>query len=78
MLGCGSSGDTLPCVRSKSATDALAAVAEVPPEPTSLLPQPVFHPTVDEKLVFSNYEEHAAKGTFARIVSLTTRYRMLY
>ncbi|EZF45612.1 hypothetical protein H102_01327 [Trichophyton rubrum CBS 100081] len=61
------SGDTLPCVRSKSATDALAAVAEVPPEPTSLLPQPVFHPTVDEKLVFSNYEEHAAKGTFARI-----------
>ncbi|EGE04620.1 carboxylesterase [Trichophyton equinum CBS 127.97] len=67
VLGCGSSGDTLPCVRSKPATDVLAAVAKVPPEPSNLLPQPVFHPTVDEKLVFSNYEERAAKGMFAKI-----------
>ncbi|EGD93070.1 carboxylesterase [Trichophyton tonsurans CBS 112818] len=67
VLGCGSSGDTLPCVRSKPATDVLAAVAKVPPEPSNLLPQPVFHPTVDEKLVFSNYEERAAEGMFAKI-----------
>ncbi|EFR01283.1 acetylcholinesterase [Nannizzia gypsea CBS 118893] len=66
-LGCGSSGDTLPCVRSKPATDVLAAVSKVPPEPSNLLPQPVFHPTVDEELVFSNYEERAAKGMFAKL-----------
>ncbi|EFE38555.1 hypothetical protein TRV_06749 [Trichophyton verrucosum HKI 0517] len=32
---------------------------------------PVFRPTIDEKLVFSNYEERAAKRMFAMIVSLT-------
>ncbi|KAM5474762.1 hypothetical protein MferCBS49748_000169 [Microsporum ferrugineum] len=66
-LGCGSSGDTLPCVRSKPATDVLAAVSKVPPEPSKAIPQPVFHPTVDEKIVFSNYEERASKGMFAKV-----------
>ncbi|KAF3479459.1 carboxylesterase [Arthroderma uncinatum] len=66
-LGCGSSGDTLPCVRSKTATDVLAAVSKVPPETSKALPQPVFHPTVDEEIVFSNYEERASKGMFAKV-----------
>lgn len=71
VFGCGSSRDTLPCVRSKPATDVLAAVAKVPPESGILLPQPVFHPAIDEKLVFSIYVECAAKGMFAKIVSLS-------
>ncbi|KAK2865108.1 hypothetical protein FQN49_003900 [Arthroderma sp. PD_2] len=66
-LGCGSSGDTVPCVRSKPATDVLAAVLKVPPEPSKAIPQPVFHPTADEEVVFSNYEERASNGEFAKV-----------
>lgn len=78
VLGCGGSNDTLPCIRLKPATDGLAVVAKMSPEPSNLLPQPVFHPTIDQKLVFSNYEERAANGMFAMIVSLTltTRHRV--
>ncbi|DAA77335.1 TPA_exp: Uncharacterized protein A8136_6595 [Trichophyton benhamiae CBS 112371] len=67
VLGCGGSNDTLPCIRLKPATDGLAVVAKMSPEPSNLLPQPVFHPTIDQKLVFSNYEERAANGMFAMI-----------
>jgi carboxylesterase type B len=67
-LGCGSSGNVLPCVRSKSFTQILQALAQVPGGP-GVLPVAPFHPTVDNKIVFGNYEQLSAEGKFARIVS---------
>ncbi|EEP79125.1 predicted protein [Uncinocarpus reesii 1704] len=66
-LGCQDSSDTVACVRSKPFSELSAAVLKVPPEPSKALPQPVFHPTIDEKVVFSNYEELSARGEFARV-----------
>lgn len=67
-LGCGSSGDVLACVRSKPFEDVAAAVAKVPAAPTKALAQPVFHPTVDNNTVFSDYELRAKKGNFIKVV----------
>ncbi|KAK2796783.1 hypothetical protein FQN51_009007 [Onygenales sp. PD_10] len=66
-LGCGDSGEVMGCMRSKSYVDILAAVGKVPPEPSKALPQPVFHPTIDGKIVFSDYETLSAQGKFAKL-----------
>lgn len=71
-LGCGNSTDdpqvVVDCVRGKNFTDVLKAVALVPPAPSSALAQPVFHPTVDNKTVFSDYASLSAKGSFMKVV----------
>ncbi|PGG96559.1 hypothetical protein AJ79_09539 [Helicocarpus griseus UAMH5409] len=69
-LGCGNFGDVLPCMRSKSTAELLAAVSKVPFEPSRALAQPVFHPTVDDKIVFSDYEALSAEGKFAKLPAL--------
>ncbi|KAG9959937.1 hypothetical protein KCU61_g6995, partial [Aureobasidium melanogenum] len=66
-LGCGDSGNVMSCMRSKNFTDILKAAAKVPYEPTTTLYQPVFHPTVDNKTIFSDYASLSANGSFARI-----------
>lgn len=67
FLGCGSSGDVMSCMRSRNTSEILKAIAKVPYEPTTTLYQPVFHPTVDNKTVFSDYATLSAKGEFANI-----------
>lgn len=67
-LGCTGSSDVVACVRSKPFSELSAAVLKVPPEPSKALPQPVFHPTVDNKVVFSNYTHLSLEGKFTRVV----------
>jgi cholinesterase len=71
LLGCGSSGDTLPCMRSKNFTAILAAAAMVPPPPASsqARSQPVFQPMTDNVTVFTNFFERSSAGNFAKVVS---------
>ena len=77
-LGCGSSGDTLACVRGKDWKDVLAAAAKLPAAPggNPVRSTPAFYPTVDNETVFSGYASLLEQGKFARIVrqtSTTTR-----
>lgn len=67
-LGCKDSSDVVSCVRSKTFSEISAAVLKVPPEPSKALPQPVFHPTIDDKVVFSNYEHLSSTGNFTKVV----------
>ncbi|PGH10956.1 hypothetical protein AJ79_05202 [Helicocarpus griseus UAMH5409] len=69
LLGCGSSGDVMPCMRSKSAEEIKKAITEIPPpEGTSVArSQPVFQPTPDGIVVFDDYENLSAAGKFAPI-----------
>ena len=62
LIGCASSGDVLPCMRTKNVSDILNAVDKIPSLPTLALPQPAFQPVVDEKIVFSDYNARAAAG----------------
>lgn len=55
------------CVRQANASAILAASAKVPALPTLALPQATFHPTVDDEIIFSDYEARARNGSFARI-----------
>ena len=55
----------LPCVRSKSTSAVLAALAKVPAPPTIALPAPPFQPTVDGVTVFADYNALASAGAFA-------------
>lgn len=45
----------------------LAAAAKVPALPSLMLSQATFHPTIDEELVFSNYDAKSKAGDFARL-----------
>ncbi|TKA80671.1 hypothetical protein B0A49_01620 [Cryomyces minteri] len=67
LLGCGTSGNVLGCMRSKNTTDILHAIALVPPAPSQALSQPVFHPTVDNKTVFGDYAALSSNGSFAKL-----------
>lgn len=72
MLGCGSTGDVMPCMRSKPFTDIVAAAAGVrpPPATSQARSQPAFQPTVDNQTVFSpgEYARLSSDGKFARLV----------
>jgi cholinesterase len=70
-LGCGSSGDTLACVRGKDWRDVLAAAAKLPAAPggNPVRSTPAFYPTVDNETVFSGYASLLEQGRFAKIVS---------
>jgi hypothetical protein len=69
-LGCGAQGGvgleaSLSCVRGKSFTDVLAAAALAPANSNFL---GTFAPTIDETLVFSDYEARSLAGKFIQAV----------
>lgn len=69
QLGCGSSGDTLECMRNKTWQDIKAAAATVPAGPggSPLRSIPGFYPVVDGETVFANYTALSDAGKFARL-----------
>lgn len=72
-LGCGNSttatNHIIHCLRQQPYKSILKAVAKVPTASSPVLPQPVFHPTVDNITIFNNYAERSASGNFTHIVS---------
>ncbi|OQE26791.1 hypothetical protein PENSTE_c005G07852 [Penicillium steckii] len=70
-LNCGNINDNpqevLNCVREKSWKDVVKATAKVSFAPSPALPQPVFHPTVDNITVFNDYPRRSRNGEFASI-----------
>ncbi|KAG8529054.1 uncharacterized protein KY384_005689 [Bacidia gigantensis] len=71
-LGCGGSGDTLPCMRAvKNVTAIEAAAAQVKPPlvPGSdpARPPPTFQPTPDGVSVFDDYKARSDSGNFSRL-----------
>jgi cholinesterase len=70
ILGCGSDGDVIQCMREKSFEDVRAAAALVPPPPSSSAArsQAPFQPMDDNITVFSNYFARSAAGLHAKIV----------
>ncbi|KAJ5773031.1 CAZyme family CE10 [Penicillium paradoxum] len=67
-LGCGSSGDVLPCMREQTATDVLTAASSVKvPVTNPARKAPAFQPTVDGSTVFEDYTLLSEQGRFARI-----------
>lgn len=67
-LGCGSLGDTLPCMRTKNMTEILTASAKVPATKISAArSQPAFQGTIDDATIFSDYDVRTKEGNFARI-----------
>jgi len=72
-LGCGSSGNTLACMRKQDWTDITAAAATVAAssDGSPLRSVPAFYPTVDNVTVFSNYTALSDEGKFAKLVSLS-------
>ncbi|CAI7650016.1 unnamed protein product [Penicillium palitans] len=71
QLGCGSSGDVLPCMRKQNATAILAAASAVKvPTTNPARKSPAFQPTVDYVTVFDNYTLLSQQGKFARIAYL--------
>ncbi|KAK5139307.1 hypothetical protein LTR04_003702, partial [Oleoguttula sp. CCFEE 6159] len=67
LLGCGDSGNNLDCMRNINFTDILRAIARIPPASSQALLQPVFHPTVDNKIVFGDYATLSSNGSFAKL-----------
>lgn len=69
QLGCGTTGDTVDCMRTKSISSLLDAVAIVPAPPGSSVArsQPAFQATVDNITVFADYATLANNGDFAPI-----------
>lgn len=77
LLGCGSSGDVMPCMRSKSAEEIKAAITEIPPPPNSSVARspPVFQPIPDNVVVFEDYVTLSDEGQFVPIVSFLSQTR---
>lgn len=69
QLDCGTSGDTVECVRSKNISAILAAVAKVPAPPGNSIArsQPTFQGTIDNITIFSDYGSRSNNGDFARL-----------
>ena len=78
-LNCTSAGDeeVLACMRKVPYTDLLATNSKVTPLPSDALPQPPFHPTVDNITVLDldTYRSRGQAGQFAPIVSLSLAIR---
>lgn len=68
-VGCGSSGDTLACMRQKPWQDIAAAVAQIAPSPggSPVRTTPPFFPKVDNELIFDDYLTLASQYQFAKI-----------
>ncbi|KAI9753569.1 MAG: hypothetical protein M4579_005086 [Chaenotheca gracillima] len=69
MLGCGSSGDVLACMRSVSFEDLEAVTPKIapPPQSSQARSQPVFQPSPDNITVFDDYLGLTIAGKFARL-----------
>ncbi|KAJ4289104.1 hypothetical protein N0V90_011446 [Kalmusia sp. IMI 367209] len=69
LLGCGASGDTLPCMRGKPWEDISKAVATIPPTSggNAVRSIPPFYPLVDNEIVFADYVSLASTGQFAKL-----------
>lgn len=69
LLGCGSTEDAVPCMKTQNITAILGAIAKVPVEAVGARPPPPFQPTVDNITVFSvsGYKELAIAGEFAKL-----------
>lgn len=69
-VGCGGpdhdANEVISCVRSRNTSVLLNAAAKVPQLPTQALSQATFHPVIDSKIVFANYDELSESGGFAR------------
>lgn len=70
LLGCTGPKDIVACVRGRDSHDILIAASSIPPSPSLALPQPVFHPTIDNKTVFADYKALSTAGKFIKVVSL--------
>lgn len=68
-VGCGSSGDTISCVRKVPWETLSLAVAKIPVSPggSPVRSTPPFYPKVDGELVFEDYLSLATAGRFAKI-----------
>lgn len=68
-VGCGSSGDTVPCMRALpwETISLAAAKIKVSPGGSPVRSTPPFYPKVDNKLVFGDYQALAEAGRFARL-----------
>lgn len=71
VLGCGSDGSTLGCMRTRSWSDILQAASRVPATPggSPVRSTPAFYPKADGEAVFPDYGERSRTGQFARLVS---------
>lgn len=69
LLGCGSTKNSVTCMKTQNVTAILRAVAKVPVEQVGARPPPPFQPTVDNITVFSlvGYEALAKAGEFAKL-----------
>lgn len=70
-VNCTSSSDLMACMRSRDWKAIKAAAAQVKAAPSSnvLRSIPPFYPTVDNNLVFSDYDSLTESGSFAKLVS---------
>ncbi|KAK3696624.1 hypothetical protein LTR37_017877 [Vermiconidia calcicola] len=71
-VGCGSTGDTVPCMRTKKWEEIEEAASNLPSAVGSspLRSVPPFYPSPDGEVVLSNYRELSLGGHFAKIPHL--------
>ncbi|QIW95499.1 hypothetical protein AMS68_001017 [Peltaster fructicola] len=69
QLGCGSSGDVLPCMRTKHWQDITVAANKIPAARSNspLRSTAAFYPIVDNITIFADYEARSNAGLFAKI-----------
>jgi len=69
QLGCGRSGDTVDCMRSKDVSAILAAVARVPAPPGNSIArsQPTFQGTIDNRTILGDYAARSSNSDFAHL-----------
>lgn len=71
-LGCGGatekSDQVIQCMRQKPWEQIFNASNAVPGISTPTILEPIFHPVIDERIVFSDYGKRSAEGRFARVV----------
>ncbi len=69
-LGCGSSGDTIDCMRQQDWEDIKKAAGKVSGSwsGTPLRPIPAFYPVPDGEIIFADYLALTDTGKFARLV----------
>lgn len=66
-VGCGASGDTLPCMREQPWQSISAAVTKIAPSSggSPVRSTPPFYPLVDNETIFEDYISLASSGSFA-------------
>lgn len=71
-LGCGGVTEkpdqVIQCMRQKPWEQIFNASNQVPGISTPTISEPIFHPVIDEKIVFSDYVKRSIEGRFARVV----------